>query len=66
MSPDEMKQWIDNASYESLLERWRNAPAGSPWFRGEMGDYYANVMREKRSVVGDKEHTRASKAIGWG
>jgi hypothetical protein len=62
---NEMKAWIDNASYESLLERWRNSPVGSPWFQGDLGDYYAKVMRERREKVGDAEHVRASKSIGW-
>ncbi len=62
---EEQKQWIDNASYEALLSLWRNAPVGSPWFQGEVGDYYTKVMAEKRSEVGGGEHARASKAIGW-
>ena len=66
MTDDEMKQWIDNASYRELLSRWRFARSGNPFFQGEVGDYYAKVMRRKRAEVGDTEHTRASKAIGWG
>ena len=31
----ENKNSIDSMSYESLLSRWRNAPAGNPWFQGE-------------------------------
>jgi hypothetical protein len=62
---DEMKTWIDNASYESLLSRWRCAPAGSPWFQGEIGQYYKQVMFAKRDAVGGAEAVRASKAVGW-
>lgn len=65
MTMEQMKAWIDSASYESLLSRWRFAPAGSPWFQGEMGDYFANAMKKKREEVGDAEHVRASKNIGW-
>jgi len=66
MALDEgMKGWIDNADYESLLSKWRSAPAGSPWFQGELGDYYSMVMAEKREQVGNAEHVRASKSIGW-
>ena len=65
MTDDEMKQWIDNASYEALLGKWRLA-TGSLFFQGEIGDYYIEAMRRKRVEVGDTEHTRASKAIGWG
>ena len=66
MIDPELKKWIDEASYESLLSKWRNAPAGSPYFAGETGDYYADVMKRKREEVGQSEHVRASKAIGWG
>jgi hypothetical protein len=60
-----IKTWIDNASYEALLEKWRNAPVGHPFFQDETGDYYTKVMKEKRELVGDTEHVRASKSIGW-
>jgi hypothetical protein len=62
---DEIKNWIDNASYEQLLSKWRMASAGSPFFQGETGDYYSKVMAEKRKSVGNAEHVRASKSIGW-
>ena len=66
MTSEEMKKWIDNASYEQLLSHWRNAPAGDPYFVGEIGSYYQKRMGEKRSEVGDSEHVRTSKSIGWG
>ena len=59
-----MRAWIDNASYEQLLFKWRNAPAGDPWFQGAVGDYYARVMKERRNAD-PAEHVRASKSIGW-
>ena len=58
------KDWIDNSSYEGLLERWRNASAGDPIFQGDAGQYYSKVMREKRDAD-PGEHVRASKSIGW-
>lgn len=64
MTP-EQKQWIDNAGYEELLRRWRFAPGGDPMFQGDTGDYYAQVMKRKRQEVGQEEHVRASKSIGW-
>lgn len=57
--------WIDNASYEELLRKWRYAPAGDPMFQGETGQYYSEVMAKKRDEVGNAEHVRASKSIGW-
>lgn len=65
MTIDEMKAWIDTASYQALLSRWRFAPIGSPWFQGELGDYYALAMARKRAALGDDEHVRVSKSIGW-
>lgn len=63
MTPD-IKQWIDSASYEQLLEKWRTAPVGSPFFQDEAGKYYSKIMKEKREQVGDAAHTAASKSIG--
>jgi DNA helicase IV len=65
MNKTEMKEWIDNANYESLLYKWRNAPMGDPFFQGEMGDYYELKMREKRSQISEAEHMIASKNVGW-
>jgi len=62
---EEMKKWIDEASYEELLSRWRFAQSGSPWFQGEIGEYYAKAMGLKRAEVGDDEAVRASKSVGW-
>lgn len=60
-----MKDWIDKASYTQLLSNWRNAPIGSPFFQGEIGDYYAKIMAQKRKEVGNASHVKASKTIGW-
>jgi len=65
MTTEEMKAWIDNASYEELLSKWRFESVESPWFQGKLGDYYKARMAEKRKEVGNAEHVRASKAIGW-
>ena len=60
----EQKRWIDSASYEDLLRKWRFAPAGDPWFRDDTGDYYAKVMAQKRAAD-PEEGVRASKSIGF-
>lgn len=60
----EQKAWIDSASYRDLLGRWRFAPAGDPMFQGECGEYYKQVMQERRDAD-QAGHVRASKAIGW-
>jgi len=60
------KAHIDAMSYESLLDQWRNAPVGSPWFQGETGDYWGERMKELRAKPGgDDQHVAASKSIGW-
>lgn len=64
MKETEMKQWIDNATYEQLLNRWRFAPVGSPWFLGDIGKYYSDVMFRKRDEDLDGA-VQASKNIGW-
>lgn len=64
MTVEQMKQWIDTASYEELLRKWRFAPVGDPFFQGDVGEYYTQVMQKKRQEVGDAEHVRASKYIG--
>ena len=64
-SVEEKKHWIDNASYEELLRKWRFAPAGDSFFSGEVGEYYIAKLKKKCDEVGEAEHTRASKAIGW-
>ena len=62
MTPEE-KKWIDEATYEELLRKWRYAPVGDPLFQhGGAFDYYSKVMKEKR-LADPAEHVRASKAI---
>lgn len=56
--------WIDNASYEALLSRWRFSPVGDPFFIGEVGEYYKKVMDRKRQETGDNG-VSASKSVGW-
>lgn len=64
MTIQQMKDWINNASYRDLLYKWRFARAGDPFFTiPEVSDLYEKRMaefREKNSA----ECIRASKAIG--
>lgn len=57
------KAWIDSASYEELLNKWRFAPIGDAFFHGETGRYYAEVMAERRAAHPDP--VAASKRVGW-
>ena len=65
MIAENTKMWIDGATYQELLDRWRFAPGGSPLFQGETGDYYKKVMLEKKAALSADEQVAASKAIGW-
>ena len=58
----EQKNWIDNASYEQLLKKWRFAPTGDPYFQNECGKYFGKIMNEKSKTV---DTVQASKNIGW-
>lgn len=60
------KAWIDNASYETLLSKWRFAPVGDPLLQGETGQYYSQAMKTAKAKITDAETVRASKNIGWG
>ena len=62
MIDSKIKKWIDEASYETLLRKWRFAPLGDPMFQGDMGRYYAEVMFRKRDEC---DHVQASKNVGW-
>ncbi len=64
MTEQEMKQWIDDAPYERLLGKWRFASAGDPFFQGEVGQYYSEVMARKRGENSGR-HVAASKHLGW-
>lgn len=65
MTDKEMMAWIDNATYEQLLSKWRLAPAGDPFFHGEVGSYYSIKIAKKRKEVGESAHVVASKNVGW-
>lgn len=61
---EETKRRIDKMSYAELLSLWRFAPAGHPYFQGEVGDYYAKVMKEKGGSISNAERVATSKALG--
>lgn len=60
----ENKAAIDELGYETLLRRWRSAPAGDPWFQGETGKYWGVRMRELRDAGTVADYVTASKRIG--
>ncbi len=58
------RAWIDGATLEQLLLRWRRAPTGDSMLQGEVGDHFAKVMFAKRDAD-PEEWTRVSKKVGW-
>jgi hypothetical protein len=64
MTADE-KQWIDNASYQELLRRWRFAPSSDPIIQDKTGAYFQTVLHRRRAELGVDEHVRISKLVGW-
>lgn len=59
---DEQKDWIDSASYEMLLRKWRFTPIGDPFFQdSETAEYHLKTMHEKKP----DNHSQISKKIGW-
>lgn len=64
MTKDEMKHWIDAASYEDLLRRWRCGAIGDPLFQGEIGRYYTLAMAKKKADLSHADQVRISKDIG--
>ena len=62
---ESQRKWIDDASYEEMLARWRFAAIGDQMFQGETGAYYAKVMHQKRDALSHSGQVSASKSVGW-
>lgn len=60
---EKMKEWIDNASYEELLTHWRFAPVEDPFFQGEMGIYFQQVMEQKKLEIPLEERAKINKRV---
>ncbi len=63
---EEIREKIKGMTYIEMLRLWRNAPAGHPYFAGELGNFFSAEMNRKRTAVGHDAHVAASKEIGWG
>ncbi len=64
MTYEEMKQWVDSATYEMLLVRWRDLPFDDPFFF-QLGEYYLQKIVDKRSEVGEEEHKKVLSRLSW-
>ena len=61
---EDNKAHIDSLPYIALLDRWRFAPTGDPWFEGATGKYWGKRIAEVRERP-ETDHVGASKALGW-
>ena len=61
---ESIKNWIDNATLEQLLHKWRFGEHGDEYFQGEAGAYYSRIMFAKRDAD-PAAWVRASKSVGW-
>ena len=59
------KEWIDNAGYYQLLERWRFGSSDDFIFHGESGEYYAKVMKSLKDKLSRSGQVLISKGVGW-
>ncbi len=59
------KMIIDSHDYYSILKKWRFDSLDSEWFQGETGKYWLKRMSELRKQIGEQEHIKTSKQIGW-
>jgi len=59
------KAYIDGLTYIEMFRRWRFSTSGDSLFQGDTGEYFNQVMAVERERIGEAEHTRISKAIGW-
>ena len=58
----QLKQEINDMSYEAMLWKYRFSPIGDEMFMGESGMYYRERMGEKREQC---DGAAVSKAVGW-
>ncbi len=62
---DENKKYIDSLTYRELLEQWRFATIGAPWWQGQTGAYWLARIHELRDAPGGEEmHIAVCKSIG--
>lgn len=62
---NEEKDWIDNATYDQLLWKWRFTDLSEAIFQGACGTYFAEVMAKHRMDMSAQEKVATSKRVGW-
>lgn len=62
---DATRKLIDEMTYEEMLRKHRFEPSGSPWFLGEVGDYFGLVMYQKKNELDPSLAAEISERVGW-
>ena len=65
MTEEQMIDWIRHASYRELLQRWRFAEPGDPFFEGKAGAFYKSEFLAQQHIVGGTMAIQISKEVGW-
>ena len=60
---DETRALIDKMDYEHMFRIHWSEPLGSPWFLGEVGDYFLVIMREKALALGPSDVAAIAKRV---
>ena len=63
---EQMRAWVDEASYEELLMRWRFAPSTDTIFHGDLGRHFVQTMASKKNALAISDQVTISKRVGWG
>ena len=56
----DLKKEIDTMSQSEMARLWRFAPSSSPFFQGEIGNYFKKVFEDKGGFTSE-----ISKKLGW-
>lgn len=59
------EDWIDAATYEDLLRKWRFAKVDDPIFVGKEGKKFRDKLNAKREELTQQEIEEISKRVGW-
>lgn len=62
---DSTKEIIDKMSYYEMLKLYRFAKISYPYFQGEIGEYFAEMMNKKEEELLPGEKVAISKQMGW-
>lgn len=62
---NQIKQWIDTATYHQLLYKNRFGKSEELIFQGELGEYFMDALKKKGNELSSGKKVSISKSIGW-